>query len=156
MKYSSTQQSLNEVLFECKIRKTLNLLCVAKSETQTHETVDVCSIQLMIMNNYQPVHIDVKDVIGFAAMQMKYYYDERHQPLYFQPDNMVNLHLHWEYTLSSLFINKKLKQQFAGLIKVLNWVERLAYRLNVPPTWQIHNVISVVHLEPAHTLDPYQ
>jgi hypothetical protein len=73
-----------------------------------------------------------KDVIGFTAMQMKYYYDERHQPLYFQPCDMVNLCLHWGYTLSSLFTNKKLKQQFADPIKVLNWVERLAYHLNVP------------------------
>jgi len=119
-KYSSTQQSLNEVLFECKTRKALNLLRVAEPETQTHKTVDVRGIQLMIMNNYQPVHIDAKDVIGFAAMQMKYYYDERHQPLYFQLNDMMNLCLHQGYTLSSLFINKKLKQQFADLIKVLN------------------------------------
>jgi len=82
------------VLFECKTRKALNLLRVAESEAQTHKMVDVHSIQLTIMNNYQPVHIDTKDVIGFAAMQMKYYYDERHQPLYFQPNDMVNLHLH--------------------------------------------------------------
>ncbi len=94
MKYSSTQQSLNEVLFECKTRKTLNLLRVAESETQMHETVNVHNIQLMNMNNYQSAHIDAKDVIDFAAMQMKYYYDKRHQPLYFQPDNMMNLHLH--------------------------------------------------------------
>jgi len=93
-KYSSTQQSPNEVLFECKTREALNLLRVAESEMQTHETVDVRSIQLMTMNNYQPAHIDVKDVIGFAAMQIKYYYDERHQPLYFQPGDMVNLRLH--------------------------------------------------------------
>jgi len=94
MKYSSTQQSLNEMLFKCKIRETLNLLRVAEPEMQTHKTVDVCDIQLMIMNNYQSAHIDTKDVIGFAAMQMKYYYDERHQPLYFQSGNMMNLHLH--------------------------------------------------------------
>ena len=119
-KYSSTQQSLNEVLFECKTREALNLLCVAESEAQTHEMVDVRNIQLMIMNNYQSAHIDAKDVIGFAAMQMKYYYDKRHQPLYFQLNDMMNLHLHQEYTLSSLFTNKKLKQQFADLIKVLN------------------------------------
>jgi len=93
-KYISTQQSLNEVLFECKTREALNLLRVVKSETQMHKTVDVHSFQLMIMNNYQPVHIDAKDVIDFAAMQMKYYYDERHQPLYFQLSDMVNLHLH--------------------------------------------------------------
>jgi len=96
------------------------LLRVVKPETQMHKMVDVHSIQLMTMNNYQPTHIDAKDVIGFAAMQMKYYYDERHQPLYFQSDDMVNLCLHQGYTLSSLFINKKLKQQFADLIKVLN------------------------------------
>ncbi len=94
MKYSSTQQSLNEVLFRCKIRKALNLLHVVKSKTQTHKTINVHSIQLMNMNNYQSAHIDMKDVIGFTAMQIKYYYDERHQPLYFQPDNMMNLHLH--------------------------------------------------------------
>jgi len=144
------------VLFECKIREALNLLRVAESETQMHKTVDVHSIQLTNMNNYQPVHIDTKDVIGFAAMQIKYYYDERHQPLYFQLSDMVNLCLHWGYTLSSLSTNKKLKQQFTDLIKVLNQVERLAYHLNIPSMWQIHNVISVVHLEPAHTLDPYQ
>jgi len=155
-KYSFTQQSLNEVLFECKTRKALNLLRVAEPETQMHEMVNVRSIQLMIMNNYQSAHIDVKDVIGFAAMQMKYYYDKRHQPLYFQLSDMVNLCLHQEYTLSSLFINKKLKQQFASLIKVLNQVERLAYHLNVPSMWRIHNVISDMHLEPAHMLDPYQ
>jgi len=93
-KYSSTQQSLNEVLFECKTRKALNLLHVAELKTQMHETVNVHSIQLIIMNNYQSVHIDAKDVIDFAAMQMKYYYDERHQPLYFQLSDMMNLHLH--------------------------------------------------------------
>jgi len=93
-KYSFTQQSLNEVLFECKTRKTLNLLRVAESETQMHKTVNVHDIQLTNMNNYQSVHIDAKDVIGFAAMQMKYYYDKRHQPLYFQPDDMMNLCLH--------------------------------------------------------------
>jgi len=71
------------VLFECKTREALNLLHVAEPEMQTHKMVDVCSIQLMIMNNYQSAHIDMKDAIGFAAMQMKYYYDERHQPLYF-------------------------------------------------------------------------
>ena len=82
------------MLFECKTRKALNLLHVAESETQTHKMVNVHDIQLTIMNNYQSAHIDTKDVIGFAAMQMKYYYDKRHQPLYFQPDNMMNLHLH--------------------------------------------------------------
>jgi len=96
------------------------LLRVAEPETQTHKTVNVHNIQLMIMNNYQPAHIDTKDVIDFAAMQMKYYYDKRHQPLYFQLSDMMNLHLHQEYTLLSLFTNKKLKQQFADLIKVLN------------------------------------
>jgi len=96
------------------------LLHVAESETQTHKTGNVHDIQLTIMNNYQSAHIDTKDVIGFAAMQMKYYYDERHQPLYFQLSDMMNLHLHQGYTLLSLFTNKKLKQQFADLIKVLN------------------------------------
>jgi hypothetical protein len=58
-----TQQSIalhSKASMRCylsvKPEEALNLLCVAESETQTHKMVDVHSIQLMIMNNYQSAH----------------------------------------------------------------------------------------------------
>lgn len=53
--------------------------------------------------------------------------------------------------------NKKLGQQFVGPLKVIRRIGRLAYELDIPSTWKIHLVISVVHLEPASTTsdDPY-
>jgi len=109
------------------------------------------------MDQYRPAHIDAKDAIAYAAMAMKYYYDRKHKPLYFKVGDLVNLRLHKGYTLPSLKEkNKKLGQQFAGPLKVLDRVGKLAYRLELPPSWRIHDVISVAHLEPAHTNDPYR
>ena len=34
-------------------------------------------------------------------------------------------------------------------------VGRLAYRFDLPPTWEIHPVISTQHLEPAPNPDPF-
>jgi len=80
------------------------------------------------MNQYWPVHIDIKDAIVYAAMTMKYYYDQKHKPLYFKTEDLVNLHLYKNYMLLSLREkNKKLRQQFMSLLKVLNHVEKLAY-----------------------------
>jgi hypothetical protein len=46
-------------------------------------------------------------------------------------------------------ISRKLGQQYAGLFTVAERVGRLAYKLDLPPTWKVHPVISVQHLEPA-------
>jgi len=51
--------------------------------------------------------------------------------------------------------NKKLRQQFVSSLKVLNCVEKLTYWLELSLNWCIHDVISVAHLELAHTNDLY-
>ncbi|KAJ5598045.1 hypothetical protein N7537_008129 [Penicillium hordei] len=40
-------------------------------------------------------------------------------------------------------ISRKLGQQYAGLFTVVERLGRLAYRLQLPPTWKIHSVVSV-------------
>ncbi len=110
------------------------------------------------MDQYRPAHIDAKDAIAFATMRMKAYYDEKHQPQFFSVGDMVNLRLHRGYTLPSLVgQNKKLSQQFVGPLRVRERIGRLAYRLDLPDTWKIHDVVSIAHLEPASTEgnDPY-
>jgi hypothetical protein len=54
-------------------------------------------------------------------------------------------------------LSKKTRQQFVGPFEVTEKIGRLAYRLKLPPTMAIHNVVSVVYLEPATApdADPY-
>jgi len=74
------------------------------------------------------VHIDIKDAIACIIMTMKYYYNQKYKLLYFKTEDLINLCLHKSYMLLSLKEkNKKLRQQFVSLLKVLNCVEKLIY-----------------------------
>ncbi len=74
------------------------------------------------------MHIDVKDAIAYVIITMKYYYNQKHKSLYFKIEDLINLHLHKNYMLLSLKKkNKKLRQQFMNLLKVLNCIEKLTY-----------------------------
>jgi hypothetical protein len=54
---------------------------------------------------------------------------------------------------SALF--RKLGQQYADHFSVLELVGCLAHRLESPPPWKIHPVISVQHLKPVPSTDPF-
>jgi len=58
------------------------------------------------------------------------------------------LRLHKGYKLPSIS-NKKLSQQYTGPFKIIEPIGRLAYRLDIPPHWSVHNVFSIAHLEPT-------
>ena len=45
--------------------------------------------------------------------------------------------------------NKKQGQRYTGPFEITERVGRLAYRLNLPAHWRIHNVINIAFLEPA-------
>ena len=98
------------------------------------------------MSSYWPSHIDTKDVIAWAAMQVKYYYNINWQSQFFAVRDNVLLQLHCEYKLSEI-TNWKLKRQFVRSFKVTEWIECFVYCLNLPSVWKIHDVISIAHLE---------
>lgn len=157
-KYSFINLSTNEVLFKfctCEVLDLLQVdeLNIIKSALVTELVNTVKSfkkIKLTFVNQYQSAHIDIKDVIVFATLQIKHHYDKKHITRFFDVNNMVNIRLHCEYTLSGLTnVNKKLEQQFVDLICILKWVKRLAYWLDILSSWKIHDIISVAHLEPA-------
>lgn len=54
-------------------------------------------------------------------------------------------------------ITKKLTQQYVGPFHIMEKVDHLAYRLNVPSNWRIHLVFSVAQLKLAPPLakDPF-
>lgn len=54
-------------------------------------------------------------------------------------------------------LGKKLTQQYAGKFTVKERIGPLAYRLDFPPNWKIHPVVSVAQLEKCpREPDPYQ
>ena len=87
-------------------------------------------------------------------MQVKFYYDEKWVPQFFAVDDEVLLQLHRGYKLPGI-VNRKIERQFVRLFKVIERIGRLAYRLELPPMWKIHDVVSIAHLEPATSNDPY-
>ena len=108
------------------------------------------------MDAYRPEHIDAKDAIAFAAMKMKNYYDQYHQPMFFNEGDMVKLRLHKGYSVPGI-TSHKIGAQFVGPFKVIERIGRLAYRLELPDNMRIHNVVSVAMLEPMPVNeDPYQ
>ena len=168
MKYSSMNLSLNQILFEFCMHEILNLIWtdepnVVKSAYSVSINESLVSlkstmkhIKLVAMNQYKSAHIDVKDVIVFVAIQMKQYYDDKHQSHFFSIEDIVNLHLHCDYILSSLISqNRKLKQQFVNSLCITEWIKKLVYQLDLSSTWKIHNVISIAYLEPTYTNDSY-
>lgn len=76
--------------------------------------------------------------------------------MFLAPGDWALLRLHRGYNIPSA-TNHKLDQQYAGPFKVLERIGRLAYRLQVPDHWKIHNVFSIAQLEPAPApgSDPY-
>lgn len=178
-KYSSILLMSNQVLFSFCTREPLNFLWVEESDVVEtsfdkhknmidpvdslanhinskvvfNENVNVATqqpkrVKLTATYQYRPAHIDAKNAIAFVSMQMKHYYDKAHTSRYFQMNNMVNLHLHWGYFLSSIE-NKKLNQQFVDPLCITEWISRLAYRLNIPASWKIHDIVFITHLEPV-------
>lgn len=91
---------------------------------------------------------------------MKHYYDQSHKPQYFEIGEFVRLCLHRGYKVPQTVmqgLNRKLQRQYTGPFCIIGRVGQLAYRIELPPTWRIHNVVSIAHLEPTPdlALDPY-
>ena len=83
-----------------------------------------------------------------ANMASAAYYNDKHEKPRFET-GYVYISLKTGYTLPSI-VKKKLAIQRMGPFKVLETVGKgNALRLELPAHYRIHNVISVVHVEPA-------
>ena len=100
---------------------------------------------------------EAADAISFATMTQKYYYDRKHQPIFFKKDDKVLLHLHKGYDIPATAVTgKKYGAQYVGPFKIIDRVGHLAYRLDLPKQWRIHNVFTVAQLEPLpDAQDPF-
>jgi hypothetical protein len=79
-----------------------------------------------------------------AMAVQKKYYDARHQPMEFGADDYVLLSTK---NLKLRRPKKSLWPKYIGPFRVLEPCGKLAYRLDLPPAWRIHNVINISRLE---------
>ena len=89
---------------------------------------------------------------------MAFYYNKNHKLISFDVGQMIYVCLSGSmepgYHLPMEAFHK-LSQQRVGPFKVVERIGQLAYRLDLPPTWKIHDVLSVAHLEP-YVLDTFE
>ena len=154
IKYLSTVKTSTEILFSFQIREALNLLQINRNSTVKKSLKINASNTITPMFKYWSSLINIKDIITFAVIQMKKYYDNRHKSKFFNIEDMINLQLHHRYTILSIQ-NKKIEQQFIDSFRVKKRIEHLVYRLKLFLHWRIHNIIFIVRLKKAIIADLY-
>ena len=156
--YLRNKPTASWVEFLLTLRSKLNNLVSASTGKALNQVIYRFKTNDLIIMMGKPSGTDVEkertltrreaeDSILFAGIYMKATYDWTHQPLQFKLGDKVFLKLHKGYNV--LGEKWKLGQQWAGPLLVKEKVGKLAYRLQLPDAWKVHDVISVANLEPA-------
>ncbi|KAF3803874.1 Transposon Tf2-11 polyprotein [Colletotrichum gloeosporioides] len=101
-----------------------------------------------IISNRDLLQEEAKISIAEGQMHMKQIFDKEHRHIVFGPGDFVHLRLGKGYRLPGK-PSPKTSPQYTEPIKVLERVGPLAYRLDLPPTMNVHPVISIAYLIPA-------
>ena len=101
------------------------------------------------LEHRQRIRQDALDSLAFSQARMAQYYDAKHTPI--NMGDQVYLRLAKETKFGYRLPNSNTLDVIrSGPYKVLEEVNSLAYRLELPPHVKIHPVISVLHLEHAN------
>ena len=93
-------------------------------------------------------------------MSQKFYYNRKHQPIYFKKGDKVLLRLHKGYSIPQpvgAIKTDKIGQRYVDLFDIIAKVGKQAYRLDILGYQRVHPVFTVAQLELQPTgADPYQ
>ena len=136
--------SLNEIIYEFKVKKILSLL----HDRDQSLVNDISARRLKY-------RVEATNATAFANVKVKIYYDVRHTSLLLNLDDRAYLKLNHEYQLSSKS-NRKIFSQRCDLFLVKRRVDRLAYELELSNNWNIHLVVSIAQLKSHFVIaNPY-
>ena len=100
------------------------------------------------INQFKKNWKEVKANLEKVADRMKKQYDKKVVPSQkYKPGDRVYLDV---ANIKTTCTSKKLDAKFHRLFKVLEVVGKSAYKLELPPTWTIHNTFHEFKLKPAH------
>jgi hypothetical protein len=143
----STKRAPNEILYGFKLRDVFSMIKenMVPRDATTANTVNF---------DRDTARTDAVDAGKHASFHISRQYNKKHKDKEFGEGSLVFLRLGGGYKLRGI-PKLKLGMQRVGPFRVLKKVGRLAYELELPPTWRIHPVISVAQLEPAPPVDAY-
>jgi hypothetical protein len=143
---ATTKQAPNEILYGKKVCLSLTL-----GLSELPPDADELSVRR------EAIREDAARAIAFAQKAMKEAYDRRRETGSFET-GWAFLKLGHSYSAPGIQ-KPKLGPQRIGPFRITEVLSKgRAYRLDLPPHYEIHDVISIVHLEPAPCpgTDPYQ
>ena len=91
-----------------------------------------------------------KKALAFVNIIIKIYYDNSHKFINFFKRIIIYFRLHYKYKISGLS-NYKLHNQRADPFKILEKIEKLAYRLKFSSIIIIHSIVLIVQLKFGHS-----
>ena len=112
-----------KIIYGFKIKKSLNMLdnsitpiesiiskvfIISKTLNRFNEAlrnfiIFIINIRMFIID-YRFIHMNVKDVINFASMRIKNYYNKYYQFIFFNVENLVKLRFYRKYELFKVSI----------------------------------------------------
>ena len=104
------------------------------------------TFRIVIINEYRSSHINIKNVIVFVSLKMKKAYNARHEFIFFEIEDLINLRLYKDYKVL-IITSKKIRSQLIKSFKIFEKIERLIYRVKLFVNIKIHNVIFITHLK---------
>ncbi len=122
----ATKLSFNEIIYDFKVLESLNFLIDVNVIKKAN---DVNSFTIL-ENERVILRKKAEETIVFANANMKIRYDFTRKSLNLTTDNQVYVRLHKEYTQSSIISRKYSKQRLES-VKVLERINKLAYRLDI-------------------------
>jgi len=147
MESATTKKSPNELIYGKKLRTALEVSTM---------TLPMPALAVPLHELRTVMQEEAATAIAIAQKAMTKHYDKKH----ISPDFSTGyafLRLGAGYSIPAIQ-KQKLVQQRVGPFRILEVVGKgKAYRLQLPPHYGIHPVISVIHLEPSPALgsDPY-
>ena len=130
---ASTDWSSNEILLKHKMNDLIMLLSImnateVEKKRSWHQR-------------------EAEDSITFVNVNMKIQYDQSHKLLTLKEGDWVFIKLHKGYKVQG--VNRKLGQQCVEPFQIIKRIRKLVYRVELPESWKIHNIISVIMLKSA-------
>ncbi len=116
---ASIDLSSNEVLYDFKIKKSLNLLRIDDENSLTS-----------LKKNRVTLKKKIEKTIVFVNASMKIRYDSKRSQLDLKFEDNVYLKLHKKYNQSNLTNKKFAKQRFES-IKIIEKINKLIYKLDI-------------------------
>ena len=135
-------KTLNEIFYDFTLFHSENLL------SKFFVDVILTLSSTVFRSTQRVIRNEIIDVIAFAQMHAKYYYDKNHISVFMKIDDWALFQLHKDYKISvTVRLDKKYVQQYIDSFQVIERIEKLVYRLVFSINWRIYFVFIIVQLE---------